>query len=201
MPVSGGMTPLRSARALAGIALLVPALALLGPAPAGATTRTVTVADDAFTPSTVTLVLGDTVTWSFKALHTSTSDQGFWDSGDKGAGTTFSRGFLDSGSYPYHCQIHPMMHGKVLVGVKFSGTAARGYALRWSSRTSTPSSVSYDIQVKRFGTTSWVGWRTGTATRTGTFNPSGAHSYLLRARTHVGTHVSSYSPNITLKIT
>ena len=132
------MTLLRSARALAALALLVPVLALLGPPPAGATTKVVTVADDAFTPSTVTLVLGDAVTWSFKALHTSTSDQGFWDSGDKAAGTTFSRGFLDSGTFPYYCRIHPMMHGKVLVGVKFSGTAARGYALRWSSRTSTP---------------------------------------------------------------
>src|SRR5689334_19445398 len=103
------MTPLRPAPALAGLALLAPVLVLLGPAPAGATTRSVVVANDAFTPSTVSLVLGDMVTWSFRALHTSTSDQGFWDSGDKGAGTTFSRGFLDSGSYPYHCRIHPMM--------------------------------------------------------------------------------------------
>jgi plastocyanin len=187
--------------ALAPALALALALAVLVPFPAQATAKTVVVANDAFSPSAVTLVLGDSVRWSFRELHTSTSDQGFWDSGDKNAGTTFARGFLDSGTYPYHCKIHPMMHGKVLVGVKFAGTAARGYALRWSSRTSTPSTVKYDIQLKRFGTTSWVGWRTGTATRTGTFNPSGAHSYLLRVRTHVGAHVSSYSPNITLKIT
>jgi hypothetical protein len=154
-----------------------------------------------FSPGTVTRSLGGTVTWSFRATHSSTSDQGFWNSGDKNAGQSFVRTFTDSGTYPYHCEIHPMMHGKVLAPLKFAGTAAQGYALRWSTRTSTPSTIKFDIQVKRVGTSTWFGWRTATASRSGTFNPSGAHSYYLRARTHLGSAVSGWSPVVTLKIT
>ncbi|MFL6022663.1 MAG: hypothetical protein ACJ72O_04925 [Marmoricola sp.] len=185
------------------LAPLAPALALilLVPVPARATTRTVVVDNDMFSPSATTVVLGDTVRWSFKETHTSTSDQGFWNSGDKAAGASYARLFTDAGTYPYHCTIHPMMHGKVLAPVKSFGTSAHGYALRWSSRASTPTTVRFDVQVKRVGTSTWSSWRSATAARTGTFNPAGAHSYYLRARTHLGSHVSSWSPVLTLKIT
>lgn len=196
------MTSRPAARTFTGLVVLILGLALLAPiSPANAVTKTVVVDNDLFSPSSLTLVVGDAVKWSFKQLHTTTSDQGFWDSGHISAGQTYTRTFRDSGSYPYHCTIHSTMHGKVLVPMKSVGTPANGYALRWSSRTSTPSSVKFDIQVKRVGTTSWSSFRTGTATRTAFFNPSGAHSYYLRARTHVGTHVSAWSPALTLKIT
>ena len=191
------MTLRRTAPVLVGLLLLAMSFPAL---PASASTRSVVVNDMAFSPGTATVVLGDAVRWSFQELHTSTSDQGFWNSGNRSAGTTYSRTFADAGTYPYHCAIHSMMHGKVLAPVKASGTSSGGYTVRWSSRSSTPSSVRYDVQYKRVGTTSWTNWRTRTASRSAGFNPSGVHSYYLHARTHVGTHTSSWSPSITLKV-
>jgi plastocyanin len=179
----------------------VPAVALLGPEPAQATTKTVVVGNDFFSPGTVKVAVGDSVKWSFEDTHTSTSTQGFWNSGTKNAGQSYSRPFTDSGTYPYYCTIHGMMmHGTVQVPVTASGTASSGYTLRWSSRTGT-TSVRYDVQYKRVGTSTWSSWRTGTASRTGTFNPSGTHSYYVHARTHIGSHTSSWSPSITVKVT
>src|SRR5205085_11961621 len=113
------------------LATLTPALALvlLVPVPARAATRTVVVDQMASSPSSVTVVVGDTVRWSFNETHTTTSDQGFWDSGTKSAGATFSRSFTDAGTYPYHCTLHPMMHGSVQLRVKYAGASAQGYAL------------------------------------------------------------------------
>ncbi|MFL6108460.1 MAG: hypothetical protein ACJ72L_15980 [Marmoricola sp.] len=184
------------------LALLVPVLvvSVLVPPPARATTRTVVVDNDAFTSSSVTVVLGDTVKWSFKETHSTTSDQGFWDSGHKSSGATYSRVFADAGTYAYHCTIHPMMHGKVLAPVRSSGSASAGYTVRWSTRTGT-NSVRYDVQYKIVGTSTWTHWRTGTASRSAGFNPAGAHSYYVHSRTRSGGHTSSWSPSITLKVT
>lgn len=191
----------RAARVLAGLVLLVPAAALLAP-PVQAATKSVTVSDDVFSPGTVSVAVGDSVRWNFEGTHTSTSTQGFWSSGTKNAGQSYTRLFADSGTYPYYCTIHGMMmSGTVRVPVKASGTASGGYTVRWSARSSTPSSVRYDVQYKRVGTTTWSNWRSRTASRSASFNPSGAHSYYLRARTHLGTHTSSWSPSITLKVT
>jgi len=196
------MTFSRAARVLAGLALFLPVAVLLGPGPAQATTKSVTADNDFFSPGTVTVAVGDSVKWTFKDTHTSTSTQGFWNSGTKDAGQTYTHLFADSGTYPYYCKIHGMMmHGTVRVPAKATGTASSGYTVRWSSRSSTPSSVRYDVQYRRVGTTSWSHWRTGTASRSASFNPSGVHSYELRARTHIGTHTSSWSPSITLKVT
>ncbi|RNL79754.1 cupredoxin domain-containing protein [Nocardioides marmorisolisilvae] len=195
------MTSFRAARVLAGLALLAPLMALLAQGPAQATTRTVTVGDDFFTPKTLKVVVGDSVKWSFEGTHTSTSTQGFWNSGTKNAGQSYTRPFADAGTYPYYCTIHGMMmSGSIQVPVKASGSASSGWTLRWSSRTGT-SSVRYDVQYKRVGSSTWTSWRTGTASRSATFNPSGAHSYYVHARTHVGSHTSSWSPSITVKVT
>jgi plastocyanin len=71
----------------AAAALLVPS----GAADARATS--VTVANMAFTPASIGTTVGGTVTWSFQdsMAHTTTSDQGFWDSGAKASGTTYTR--------------------------------------------------------------------------------------------------------------
>jgi plastocyanin len=76
-----------------------------------------------FSPSSVTVAPGETVIWSFQALHTSTSDVStgpeVWDSGLLSSGT-FSHTFTTPGSYPYYCQVHSfpggtMMNGLVIV--------------------------------------------------------------------------------------
>jgi plastocyanin len=44
-----------------------------------------------------------------------TSDKGIWSSGDVNSQRQFARTFAKAGTFPYHCSIHPFMHGTVTV--------------------------------------------------------------------------------------
>ena len=54
--------------------------------------------------------VGTKVTWSNQdnTQHTSTSNTGLWDSGVISVGGSYSVTFNQTGTYPYHCNIHPM---------------------------------------------------------------------------------------------
>ncbi len=70
---------------------------------------TVTTTDFVFTQQSITITIGDTVTWSNNSgiTHTScTGDTAVWDSGDILTGTSFSRTFNTAGTFPYHCHYH-----------------------------------------------------------------------------------------------
>lgn len=73
-----------------------------------------------FSPASVTVAPGETVTWNFNELHTSTSDSQIgpetWDSGQLSSGT-FSHTFNTPGTYPYHCFIHSFPGGTLMNGV------------------------------------------------------------------------------------
>lgn len=72
----------------------------------------------AFTPATMTISAGTTVTWKnvSAVAHTVTSDDGVsFDSGAIAAGGSFSFKFTKAGSYAYHCDIHPYMMGTIVV--------------------------------------------------------------------------------------
>ena len=75
----------------------------------------------AFSPDTLTIPVGTTVTWTntTKAPHTVTSDDGkSFDSGtDKpiDPGATFSFKFTQPGTYAYHCRFHASMVAKIIV--------------------------------------------------------------------------------------
>lgn len=78
------------------------------------------VRDFAFRPDTIRIRPGMSVTWvncepANIEAHTSTSDDGAWDSGSFGPGTTFTRTFAAAGSFSYFCRPHPFMHAVVLV--------------------------------------------------------------------------------------
>ena len=90
----------------------------------------------AFSPAAVSTTLGGAVTWTFQdsVAHTSTSDQGFWDSGIKSGGATYARTFTSAGTFAYHCTIHSMMRGTVKVPLTASGTASKGYKLALGHR-------------------------------------------------------------------
>jgi plastocyanin len=90
----------------------------------------VSIAEFAFTPDTVRVSPGDSVTWTNNGafLHTSTSGvsgvwDSLWDSGDLAHGATFTRGFPANGTFPYFCRHHYLsgMTGVVVVGA--SGTS------------------------------------------------------------------------------
>ncbi len=77
----------------------------------------VTIKDFMFTPATITVHVGQAVMWRNHgpSQHTTTSDAALWNSGPLDVGATFSQTFNSPGSFPYHCAIHPFMHGTVVV--------------------------------------------------------------------------------------
>jgi plastocyanin len=84
---------------------------------ARAATHAVTIADFAFAPATVTITVGDTVTWTNEdpVVHTATSTSGAFDTGELGQGESSSVTFTTPGTYPYRCTPHPNMTGQVIV--------------------------------------------------------------------------------------
>ena len=71
----------------------------------------------AFVPSTLTVAVGTTVTWTNNdsASHTVTSNDNLFNSGTLAKGATFSHTFNQKGTFQYHCSIHPSMTAKVIV--------------------------------------------------------------------------------------
>ena len=76
----------------------------------------------AFSPATLTIKAGTTVTWknTTGASHTVTSDDGkTFDSGTSNPITaqtgTFSFTFTTAGTFAYHCAIHPFMKATIIV--------------------------------------------------------------------------------------
>jgi plastocyanin len=97
-------------------ALAVAALLLLAPAGAGAAPQqSVDVQFDAFGPSQVDVLPGETVAWSNVSprVHTVTAGAGLFDSGELLPGAGFAQRFDAPGAYAYHCTIHPEMTGEV----------------------------------------------------------------------------------------
>jgi plastocyanin len=103
-------------RAAAGVlaaAVVLPAGAL---ATSGHATRakSVTVKDFEFTPATVRIKKGQSVTWRFKdsTAHT-VKGRGFKSRAIRAG--SFSHRFTKKGTYRYICTIHPSMKAKVVV--------------------------------------------------------------------------------------
>ena len=80
-------------------------------------TTAVTISNFAFDPTTITVKVGDTVTWTNNdsTSHTVTSDDGQFDSGTILKGATYKHAFSKAGEYGYHCTLHPDMKAKVIV--------------------------------------------------------------------------------------
>jgi plastocyanin len=191
---------MRTTRALALLAaLLLPGLvALTALPPAQAAGVTVTVADMTFSPAKVGVGLGESVTWSFQDSinHTSTSDQGFWDVGPASGGATRTVVFASAGRYDYHCRIHAMMHGRVVVPLQVSGSVQAGWKLRWLAGAN-PKGRSYDVQMRKVGSRTWRLFRHDTTSATGFFAPRPG-TWQVRARTLEGTLPSGWSPAVRL---
>ena len=70
-----------------------------------------------FGPPEVRVRAGDRVTWinCDPDPHTSTADGGEWASPLLTTGQGFSQTFSAVGDFPYHCEPHPFMIGRVIV--------------------------------------------------------------------------------------
>lgn len=84
---------------------------------ATAETNEVKIEDFAFSPATIKVKKGTTVTWTNNdsVAHTVTGDNGGPDSEPIAQGSTYSYTFNETGTFDYHCKPHPSMVGKVIV--------------------------------------------------------------------------------------
>lgn len=86
-------------------------------APAGGDDA-VSIVDFAFEPGDLTVSVGDTITWTNNESgipHTTTADNGLWDSATMRPDDTFTFTFTEPGTYTYLCTIHPSMTATITV--------------------------------------------------------------------------------------
>ena len=69
----------------------------------------------AFSPSTLTIKVGDKVTWTNQDSvgHSATADDNSFDTGVLAQGQSGSVTFSKAGTYTYHCKVHTFMTGTI----------------------------------------------------------------------------------------
>jgi plastocyanin len=80
----------------------------------------VSLQDFSFSPALLIVRAGATVTWTNNdgnVIHTTTSDDGVWDSGALNGGDAFSFAFDEPGTYRYYCQPHGGPGGEGMSGI------------------------------------------------------------------------------------
>jgi plastocyanin len=86
-----------------------PGSALLHPRSTNAQSATaVETGDDYYSPTLLTIKVGDTVTWTNVGgtAHTITSQDGSWGTDDLEPDSTYSFTFSQAGTYQYRCLLH-----------------------------------------------------------------------------------------------
>ena len=87
-----------------------------GPAASASKVAKVEIANFSFKPAMLTIARGGSVSFSnsSKVIHTATRG-GAFDTGVIKPGKSVSVRFRQKGTFAYHCEIHPQMHGKIVV--------------------------------------------------------------------------------------
>lgn len=82
-----------------------------------ATAEAVAIEDFEFSPPSVEVGIGTTVTWTNggSSQHTATATDGSFDSGVLSQGDSFSHTFDTAGTFDYLCTVHPNMKGTISV--------------------------------------------------------------------------------------
>jgi LPXTG-motif cell wall-anchored protein len=101
--------------AIASLSVLFAIVTLLASAHAAphAATMNVAAKDFEFDPKTITITVGDTITWTNqgKMPHTVTASDNSFDSGNLASGATFSHTFDKAGTFAYYCKYHGKADG------------------------------------------------------------------------------------------
>ena len=81
------------------------------------TGNSVSIANFAFSPTSLTVKVGTKVSWTNNdtVTHTVTANKGAFNAGPLTPGSTFSFTFTKAGTYSYHCNIHPSMMATIVV--------------------------------------------------------------------------------------
>ena len=98
------------------------------PTAVAAATENVTIVDFEFTPASITIQQGDTVTWTNDGptAHSATASDGSFDTGIFSAGGSRSETFDEAGTFSYICTPHPNMTGTITVEASSSGDDGSG---------------------------------------------------------------------------
>ena len=101
----------RLAAATAGLALAM----ILAVGSVQAADQDVAISGFSFSPGTVTVNVGDSVTWTNSDAQAHTATGNGWNTGDLGNGESGTITFQTAGTFDYICGIHPAMTGTVVV--------------------------------------------------------------------------------------
>jgi plastocyanin len=100
-----------------------------GGAARAATSKSVSIGDNFYTPTSVTVSVGDSVTWANngQAQHSATANDGSFDTGVFGPGNSRSQTFNRAGTFSYFCTVHGQSQsGTVRVLAASSGGGGGG---------------------------------------------------------------------------
>lgn len=102
---------------LAIVAVLVLTLGACEVAKTNTASNEVVIDGYSFSPQNRTVSAGTTVTWTNKEIitHSVLSNNGIFDSGNLSTNNSFSRQFNTTGTFSYHCGLHPSMTGTIIV--------------------------------------------------------------------------------------
>jgi plastocyanin len=108
-----------------------------------ASDTTVTIADFSFTPASITIHVGDTVTWTNHgpSAHTATANNGSFNTGVLQKGQSGSHTFNTAGTFSYICSIHPFMHGTVVVLANTTSTTTATTPTSTTPTSTTPTTT------------------------------------------------------------
>lgn len=112
----------------------------------------VSIKDFSYGPSSITVHVGDTVTWSNAgpSEHTATASNGSFDTGILKKGRSGSHTFNTAGTFNYICSVHPFMKGTVVVeaaagsatpSASNSGAAPKAAGTATTPQTTAPSTA------------------------------------------------------------
>jgi plastocyanin len=87
-------------------------------------TSKITITSSAYSPASLNVVSGSTVTWTNtdNTIHTVTTEDGTINSGDIAPGASFSKTFMATGTYNYHDAHNTTMMGVLVVAAASSGS-------------------------------------------------------------------------------
>jgi len=106
-----------------------------------ASTNAVTIQNFAFSPASITVKKDTMVTWTNKdsTAHTVTADSGNGPASQPlQPGQSYSFTYNQTGTFTYHCSIHPEMHGTVVVTDTTSATPSSNNSTTTNSNPSSP---------------------------------------------------------------
>ncbi|MGH2837077.1 MAG: plastocyanin/azurin family copper-binding protein [Thermoleophilaceae bacterium] len=169
------------------------ATALLSASPASAAVP-VDIQFQAFAPSSLDVLPGETVEWSnvSERPHTVTADDDSFDSDEIEAGDRFGVTFPAVGAYRYHCRLHAGMEGevdvrRVTMGTLPIGLVESGERIPVDGRTADPS---VPVQIERSTGADFETVATVTPDADGTWQGEIVAEETAEYRARIGTDVS-----------